>query len=78
MIKELAQTNDNVMSFDAAAQERISSSYCFSDDLVKINYHMDIIRDNLTNKLGSILPKAMNELVLAFGENTKIGPGMRR
>lgn len=75
MIKELATTDDRIMSFAATGVERISMAYTFSAEMVKLDYHTALIQKNLTNRLSSILPEIVSELVLSFEENTNIGPG---
>ena len=77
MIKELAQTDDHIMSFTASGNERVSTGYTFSTDLCKYDYHIELIRMNLsTNRVSSFLPEILSEVTLAFEENTSIGPGM--
>jgi aminoglycoside phosphotransferase len=88
IIKELASTEENIMSFAAAGAEVRSSSYVRAAEmlmllaenlrgvhllprLAKHPYHMEITK-SLTNRLSSILPEIMSELVQAFEANTNI------
>ncbi|KAF8252941.1 cytochrome P450 [Wilcoxina mikolae CBS 423.85] len=74
MVKELADLDDSIMSFEACVRERMSTDYVFSEKFASQAHHNIIIAKNLTNRLGSILPEAMSELIMAFEENTDIGP----
>lgn len=40
------------------------------------DYHLDIIRQNLTQRLAAMLPEVQAEVDLAWNETTKIGDGM--
>lgn len=50
-------------------------SHTLTDDLHARPYHLDIIAKKLTHKLTSVLPVVVEEITLAFEENTNIGTG---
>lgn len=54
----------------------MATDYVFSERFSTLEYRNIIIARNLTNRLSSVLPEAMNELIMAFEENTNIGRGM--
>ncbi|KAF8541340.1 cytochrome P450, partial [Trichophaea hybrida] len=74
MIKELADLDDSIMSFQDSVRERMLTNYLFSEKFASQAHHITIITKNITNRLSSILPEVMSELIMAFEENTDIGP----
>jgi len=53
--------------------QRVSMKYTMSKDLCLHPYHIEIVSKNLTRGLTTVLPEIVDEITMAFEENTSIG-----
>lgn len=64
----MQNADETVLSMQAAANERNSIGYTLSSSIHGNPYHVEIIRKNLTERLGKVLPKVVEEICLTFQE----------
>jgi hypothetical protein len=54
--------------------QRLSIKYTIGKDFIRATY-IDQVISKLTHSLTTVLPEVIEEMTLAFEENTSIGPG---
>jgi hypothetical protein len=73
VLKQLADADEQILSMQAAANERNSIEFILSKTIHDNPYHVVIIRKNLTQRLSKILPDIVDELSKTFCNNSTIG-----
>ncbi|KAI1787002.1 cytochrome P450 [Ganoderma leucocontextum] len=71
MVEELRQrgARDEELSSPAGSQELLQSKYVFEPQVLLDEYHVDVVKENLTRKLPTILPDVIDEVVVAVKEH---------
>jgi len=72
ILREVKDSEEH-LSFADAINERAALQYTLSKDLYMNPYHLDIISKKLTQRLTNVLPTVVDEITMAFDENTNIG-----
>lgn len=67
--KEMQDSDELLLSMQAAANQRNSISYTLDGAIHTNPYHMEMIRRNLSLRLDKVLPEVIEEITLTFHEN---------
>jgi hypothetical protein len=73
VLKELSNVDENILSMQAAANERNSISYILSDCIHERPVHVGIIQRYLTRRLLEVLPEIIEGLDKIFSDIPTIG-----
>lgn len=73
VLNELKYISPTIMSFRRAADKTIGAKYTFHEDVMSDQWHLEMIRKNVTDKVAKDLSQIANEVVTAWGDNTNIG-----
>jgi hypothetical protein len=72
VLEEMKNSDERVLSMQAAANERNSISYTLSSSIHENPYHVEIVSRSLTQQLYRILPDIVEELSWTFGQTSTI------
>ncbi|TFK39713.1 cytochrome P450 [Crucibulum laeve] len=66
LIEELRKVPDDIMSFTKATEEALQVPYTLGAQISENDYHVPIVRNQLTRNLGAIFPELHDEIVASF------------
>ncbi|CAG9982117.1 unnamed protein product [Clonostachys byssicola] len=70
ILKQLGHADERILSMQAAADERNSTSYLLSSSIHSNPYHIELILRRLTPLIEALIPDVLEEVGLAFDEHT--------
>ncbi|RPA97481.1 cytochrome P450 [Choiromyces venosus 120613-1] len=68
ILEEMMAEPDHVLSFGEALTEKLAVEWTLHPSIKYDPYHLQLIRTKLTQRLSTILPEVMDELVTAWGD----------
>ena len=69
ILKQLGHADESILSMQAAADERNSTSYLLSSNIHSNPYHIELILKRLTPLIEALIPDVLEEVGLAFDEH---------
>ncbi|TFK39583.1 cytochrome P450 [Crucibulum laeve] len=66
LIEELRKVPDDVMSFAKASEETLQIPYTLGAQITENDYHVPVVRNQLTKNLGTIFPELRDEIMASF------------